>query len=95
MNKRLEAETKPKNSRYSDLKVEFDIACSAAARFKEEAAMHIFNRTATATNVDAVERYEDWAAAAENDAKWWAAKADDLLDMMLAKDPLKAGKEVL
>ncbi len=74
-------------TRYSDLKVEYDIARAAATRFAEEAAKHIFKRTARATNADAAYRYEDWAAAAEQDAKWWAAKADDLLDKVLAAAP--------
>jgi hypothetical protein len=88
---RLVAEAEPIGARYSDLKVEYDIAHAAATRFAEEAAEHIFNRTARATTADAVYLYEDWAAEAEQDAKWWAAKADDLLDKMLAAAPNDRG----
>ena len=88
---RLLAEAESMDARYSSLKVEYDIARAAAARFVEEAAKRIFKRTTRATNTDAVYLYEDWPAEAEHVAKCWAAKADDLLDKMLAAAPKDRG----
>lgn len=65
-------------SNHSDLKVARDIARATAARFVREAADHLMR----ASDPDFKENELSLATEAKNQAKKWAAKADQLSDML-------------
>ena len=65
-------------SKHSDLKVARDIARATAARFVREAAYHLMRASDPDYKEDELPR----ATEARNQAKMWAAKADQLSDML-------------